>query len=123
MNNKTEENKIREAINYYVEGTRSGDIETLKKGFHEQAILCGYLGDELIAAPIAGYYDWVAENPSPASTGDHFDCEILAVEITNRAATATVRETSHGEVVTDYFHLLKVGDKWSIVSKLWDAES
>ena len=27
----------------------------------------------------------------------------------------------HG-VVIDHFHLLKVGERWSIVSKLWDAE-
>jgi len=26
------------------------------------------------------------------------------------------------EVVIDHFHLLKVGERWSIVSKLWDAE-
>lgn len=109
MDNLNEENAIREAINFYVEETRNGSVETLKEGFHEQAILCGYLGDELIAAPVAGYYEWVAGNPSPASTGDIFQCEVLAIEVTNRAAaTATVRETSHGEVVIDYFHLLKI---------------
>lgn len=122
MNNSTEENGIREAINYYVEGTRNGEVETLKEGFHEQAILCGYLGDELIAAPIVGYYDWIASNPSPSETGDHFDCEVLSIEITGRVASAKVREILHGETVIDYFHLLKVGDKRSIVSKLWDAE-
>jgi hypothetical protein len=122
MNNSSEENAIREAINYYVEGTRTGNVETLKEGFHEQAILCGYLGDELIAAPIEGYYEWVAANPASAVTGDVFECLVTAIEITGRAATATVRETSHGENVIDYFHLLKVGDRWLIVSKLWDAE-
>ena len=25
-------------------------------------------------------------------------------------------------VVIDHFHLLKIGERWSIVSKLWDAE-
>ena len=122
MNNSDEENGIREAINYYVEGTRTGNVETLKEGFHEQAILSGYLGDELIAAPIEGYYEWVAGNPSPAATGDVFECSVLAIEVTGRAAAATVRETSHDEVVIDYFHLLKVQDRWWIVSKLWDAE-
>jgi hypothetical protein len=24
--------------------------------------------------------------------------------------------------VIDHFHLLKIGERWSIVSKLWDAE-
>ena len=122
MNSSAEENGIREAINYYVEGTRTGNVETLKEGFHEQAILCGYLGDELIAAPIEGYYEWVAANPAPAATGDVFECSVLAIEVTGRAAAATVRETSHGEDVIDYFHLLKDTDRWWIVSKLWDAE-
>ena len=35
---------------------------------------------------------------------------------------ATVREKGHGEVVIDYFHLLKVAHRWLIVSKLWDAK-
>ena len=122
MSKSAEENGIREAINCYVDGTRAGNVDTLKKGFHEQAILCGYLGDDLIAAPIQGYYDWVAENPAPVVIGVPFECRVLAIEVTGRAATATVRETSHGEDVIDYFHLLKANGHWQIVSKLWDAE-
>ena len=34
---------------------------------------------------------------------------------------AAVRELYHDTAI-DYFHLLKVGDRWSIVSKLWDSE-
>jgi Putative lumazine-binding len=33
-----------------------------------------------------------------------------------------VRESDHHGGVIDHFHLLKVGERWSIVSKLWDAE-
>jgi hypothetical protein len=29
---------------------------------------------------------------------------------------------NHHGVVIDHFHLLKIGERWSIVSKLWDAE-
>ena len=123
MNSSTEENGIHEAINYYAEGMRTGNVEILKKGFHQQAILCGYLGDEMIAAPIEGLYDWVSGNPAPAKTGEAFGCTILTIEVTRRVATATVRETSHEGDVIDYFHLLKDGERWWIVSKLWDAES
>ena len=118
----SEESGIREAINYYVDGMRTGSVESLKRGFHQQAILCGYLGDEMIAAPIEGLYDWVDSNPAPATTGEVFDCSILSIEITGRVAAATVRESGHEGNVIDYFHLLKVGDRWWIVSKLWDAE-
>ena len=122
MTTSFDEQGIREAITFYAEGMRTGDVETLKRGFHEQAILCGYLGDDLIAGPIAELYDWVAANPAPAATGDPFSCETLGIEMTGRVATARVRESDHHGVVIDHFHLLKVGERWSIVSKLWDAE-
>lgn len=118
MNPSTEEDQIRETINYYSEGMRTADAETLKKAFHSQAILCGYIDDELIAAPIQGLYDWVESNSIP----DGYNCSVLGVEITGRVASAAVRETDlHGDVI-DYFHLLKAGDRWLIVSKVWDAE-
>ncbi len=59
---------------------------------------------------------------APAETGAVFGCEILAIEVTGRVAAATVRETSHEEIVIDHFHLLKDQDRWWIVSKLWDVE-
>jgi putative lumazine-binding protein len=118
----SEEHGIREAIAYYADGMRTGVVEILQRGFHQQAILCGYLGDDLITGPIVELYSWVQANPAPAATGDPFTCEILEIAVT-RVATATVRETDrHGSVI-DYFHLLKIGDQWSIVSKLWDGES
>ena len=65
-------------------------------------------------------YDWVAGNPAPAATGDPFSCETLNIEVTGRVASAKVRERDAHGVVIDHFHLLKVGEHWSIVSKLWD---
>ena len=118
MTNSVDETGVRQAIGYYIDGMRDANVATLEKAFHEQAILCGYLGDELIAAPIVGLYEWVASQPAP----EGFECSVLSVELTGRVATATVRETSHGETVLDHFHLLKVQDRWSIVSKLWDTE-
>jgi len=63
MNHSAEGNDIREAINYYSEGMRTANVEILKKAFHQVAVLCGYLGDELIAAPIEGLYDWFESRP------------------------------------------------------------
>ncbi|HKZ78844.1 MAG TPA: nuclear transport factor 2 family protein [Pyrinomonadaceae bacterium] len=83
------ESGIREAINYYAEGMGMANVEILKEAFHQQAILCGYLGEEIIAAPIEGLYDWVNSNPAPAETGEIFGCAILAIEVTGRVAAAT----------------------------------
>ncbi|MEO7271197.1 MAG: nuclear transport factor 2 family protein [Vicinamibacterales bacterium] len=101
---------------------KTGASATMKGAFHEQAILCGYLGDDLIAAPIAALFAWVDGNPSPDASGTPFSCEVLAIEVTGRVAHAKVRESDAHGVVIDYFHLLKVGATWSITSRLWDAE-
>ena len=100
---------------------RTHNVDAMKRAFHEQAILCGYLGDDLIAGPIAELYAWIGENPSPDASGDPYACDILNIEVTGRVAAAAVRELYHDTAI-DYFHLLKVGDRWSIVSKLWDSE-
>ena len=114
----TDERAIRETIDHYSNGMKSADVASLKNAFHELAILCGYIGDELIAAPIQGLYDWVESNSVP----EDYTCTVLGIEIIGRVATAKVRETDlHGDVI-DHFHLLKVGDRWWIVSKIWDAE-
>lgn len=122
MSLSTEETGIRQVLDYYAEGMRTGNVETLKEAFHEQAILCGYLADELIAAPIEGLYEWVDSNSPSSETGTVFSCTVLAIEVTGRVATATVREIDSEHTVIDYFHLLKEGDRWQIISKLWDAE-
>src|SRR5688572_16406569 len=56
------------------ERTRS----TASKRVSSAGILCGYLGNEMIAAPIVAY-DCVGANPAPADTGEVFDCSILAM--------------------------------------------
>ena len=122
MDVSAEERAIRETVQHYIDGMRTHKVDGLKQGFHQQAILCGYLGDDLIAAPIEALYDWVGTNPAPADTREAFDCSVLAITVTGRVATATVRETSHEGSVIDYFHLLKDSGRWLIVSKLWDAE-
>src|SRR4029453_12952621 len=101
MNKLAEEQGIRSVIAHYAEGMRTHNVDSLKRAFHEQAILCGYLGDDLIAGPIAVLYAWVGSNPSPAATGDPYACDILSVEVTGRVATVAVRELYHDTAI-DY---------------------
>lgn len=108
--------KIRQVISLYSEGMQTADADRLRKAFHPRAVLSGYLGDEVMAEPIETLFAWVASNPAP----DGYSSSVLEITITNRVATATVRESdAHGDSI-DHFHLLKVDDEWLIVSKLWD---
>lgn len=118
IDTSSDEGAVRNAIDHYADGMRTANVDTLKEAFHRQAILCGYLGDELVAAPIAGLYEWVGSNPPP----EGYSFSILEINVTGRVAAASARETdAHGTVI-DHFHLLKEDDRWRIVSKLWDSE-
>ncbi len=116
MNDSTDEEKIRETIERYSDGMRTANAARLKEAFHKQAILCGYLDDHAMAAQIDALFDWVDSHPAP----EDYSCVIAELKITNRVATATVREMDqHGDFI-DHFHLLKDDGRWWIVSKIWD---
>ena len=116
------EDGIRQAINYYVEGLREGNVETLKEGFHPQSTMCGYLGEDLLMVPIQGLYDFVAGHPAPAQSGEPFSVSIASIEVAGNVATAKINEKSYqGFDFTTFFHLLKIEDRWWIVSKIFNV--
>ncbi len=61
-----EEDGIRRAISFYIDGMREGNVETLRQAFHPEATMCGHLGETLMVVPIQGLYDYVSANPAPA---------------------------------------------------------
>lgn len=118
----TDEQGIRDTIDHYVEGLRTGDVETLKLGFHEQAVMSGYMGESVMVTPIQGLYDFVADTAPPVESGDSYRCEIQGISVTGNIATVEIREQKYlGYDFIDFFHLLKIDGRWWITSKLFQA--
>lgn len=119
-----EEDGIRRAINFYIEGLRAGSVETLKEAFHEQATMCGWLGDDLIVVPIQGLYDFVSSHDAPAKSGEPFEASIAAIEVAGTVASARIIEKSYqGFDFTTLFHLLKIEGRWWIVGKVFNVDA
>jgi Putative lumazine-binding len=123
---------IEEKIGYYVEGLRKGDVGTLMKAFRDEAIVCGYIDKESFVQPVSYLYRFVLANPSPAKTGQRYDCAITDIQVVGKVAVATVSEVNY--LGTDYmttFHLIHLPDAgddmrpagWWIVSKLFEGVS
>ena len=87
-----EQDGIRQAINFYIEGLREGSVETLKEAFHTEATMCGYRGETLLVVPIQGLYDFVNSNPAPAKTGEPFSASVAAIEVAGSVASAKITE-------------------------------
>jgi hypothetical protein len=121
MNNHVETTAILKVINDYKEGTYKADTETLKGVFHEKAVMNGYLGPNLLIDHPSAFIADIGNNPSMASNSDPYQGEIESIHIEGNAAAVTLSETGFrgdGKLV-DFFHLIKTGGKWQIISKLF----
>ncbi|WP_237885577.1 nuclear transport factor 2 family protein [Pseudomonas sp. PGPR40] len=112
-----EYNAIVDVLNQYNEGGAKADSALMKPAFNEQATLFGVDGDKLVGGAIQNLYDIIdnAFRPSPQAKA-----AIVRIDIVGTAASARVdTDNVSGFRFTDFFNLLKVEGKWTIVSKIY----
>lgn len=104
-------------LSQYNEGGAKADSTLMKPAFNEQATMFGVDGDKLVGGAIQSLYD-VIDNyfrPSPQAKA-----AIVRIDIVGTAASARVdTDNVSGFRFTDFFNLLKVEGKWTIVSKIY----
>ena len=108
--------QIEAVMQTYVEGGRTGSIDTLRPIFHEMATICGYVGPDLFAQPIEQFYEWHRENGPAAElkAGD------FRIDIEGTAATVRIEfDNWKGHRFTDFFTLVKIDGRWQIMSKVF----
>jgi len=112
---------VRAVIERYVEGTRRGDLALVESTFHPDARMSGFLQGKLLVGGPQPFYDAVANAPSPEKSGEPYKAEISFLNVAGSAATATLIEGPYlGMHFTNFFHLLKIGSDWRIVSKTFN---
>ena len=100
----------------YIDGARAGKGDAMKRAFHKDATIFGYVGSDLFAGPIQQLFEWTdANGPSP-----ELNVQIVHVSRTNTAATARLElDNWVGNRFTDLFTLLKVDGEWKIMNKVF----
>ena len=118
----TDEAAVRAVVQTYVDGTVEGDADKLASVFHPQAVMTGYIGEQLLCGSPEPFLDAVRNNP-PAGEGGGYAADITQVEVNGAVATATLVEKGlMGANFVDHFHLVQADDRWSIVAKTFHAE-
>lgn len=115
-NQRDDHGQIEGIMETYIEGARTGDCDPLRPIFHELATICGYVGPDLFAGPIAKFYDWHEEN------GAAVDVQAHGLKIDIEGTSATVRleiDDWTGHRFTDFFTLVKIDGSWKILSKVF----
>jgi hypothetical protein len=111
-----EYNAIVEALSKYIEGNAKASSAAMKPAFHEKATIFGFSGQEVFGPEIQKLYDVIDTfQPSPKA-----QAAIARIDIVGTAASARVdSDNVAGTRFTDFFNLLKIDGKWTIVSKIY----
>ena len=124
LTDKNELAKVEEAVNYYANGAIKRDYEYLAKGWHADCVMYGANPEGKLKG--LGLDFWKESMSKPIDDPTYTrTSDIEKVDIHGTAASAkvkTVVESSKGTIIfMDYLNLLKMGEKWWIVNKIYDT--
>jgi hypothetical protein len=108
---------IVDVLNKYNEGGSKADSAIMKPAFNEKATIFGIEDGKLSGGEIQTLFNTIdtAFRPSPEAKA-----AIARIDIVGNAASARVdTDNISGYRFTDFFNLLKVDGKWTIVSKIY----
>ena len=110
-------NAIVDVLNKYNGGCARADSRTLKLEFSEQVTIFGIDEGKLSGGPIEDLFTAIDTvfRPSPEAKA-----AIVRIDIVGTAASARVdTDNVSGYCFTDFFHLLRIDGKWTVVSKIY----
>ncbi|MDG2149356.1 MAG: nuclear transport factor 2 family protein [Planctomycetota bacterium] len=107
---------IKDVLQHYLDGARSGKGDDMRPAFHEDATVFGYVGPDLFAGPVENLFAWNDEN-GPAT---QLEARIASLDVVGTVATVRLElDDWTGHQFTDLFTLLKVDGQWKIMNKVF----
>ncbi|HZN07050.1 MAG TPA: nuclear transport factor 2 family protein [Pyrinomonadaceae bacterium] len=107
---------IRETIQHYIAGGKTGNTAEMKLAFHKDASIFGYIGPDLLAGPIQQLFDWNDQN----GAAKELEGRIVSIDLVGSVATARIElDNWSGHRFTDFFTLLKVDGEWKVMNKVF----
>ncbi|KAK2873344.1 hypothetical protein FQN49_002418 [Arthroderma sp. PD_2] len=107
--------EVIKAAKYYVDGLKTGDVEHSRQGFHDNAGMYGWLGNELKTAPIQSLFDLIVERGCTPELISRIDI----ITMTPTTAIVEVDSELENEGFRDHLAMVKVDGKWKTVAKLF----
>jgi len=111
---------IRQAVQYYIDGHATGQREVMEQAFHESARLQSIRDGAVNVWPIEDYL--AGSRGQPAADESERRRRVVSIDYHGTAAVAKIELDYPSVVFTDYMHLLKIGDEWKIVNKIYHAD-
>ena len=118
---------IKETVQLYIDGGKSGKAEVMDKAFHKDATIYGWIyanpdnpsEKTELAGSISLLYDFV-NSAGPAA---NLDSEFVRIDIVGTSANVKLELSNWlGMRFTDTLNLMKTDEGWRIVSKVFNQE-
>ena len=111
---------VRQVIDSYIAGTKTGNVKRLKEVFHGDAIMSGNLmGNIMVCSTTTPFFKDIEGETAPAE----YDAQITSIVVDGNIASATLIEKGlKGTGFINHFHLVKIEGTWKIVSKLFISD-
>ena len=115
---------VAQALGTYYDGLYHGDTAMLRQIFHPDARYVTVSNGELLHLDMKEYLPKVEARESSASIGEPYGYTLESIEFAG-AMTASVRMRSSmlGKHFIDFLSLIRVDDKWRIISKVFHYET
>jgi Putative lumazine-binding len=112
-----EHSAITEVVQLYIDGSRDGDAQKLRRAFHPDARMYGSLGGQRMDLPIEEFFGVASGHP--ADVDGTYEARVTLLEQTGDAAIAAIEESGFWGTLsfTDYFSLSRIDGEWKIVNK------
>ena len=113
----TEEAAVRAVVELYLRAHATGDGAYVQQAFHPELKMVGVRNDSVLVRSAEQY--WRGFSGRPAADEAQRRRWIASIEVFGQAATARVVLDYPQLTYVDFFTLLKVDGRWTIVSKVW----
>ena len=119
-----DQEQIETVVKLYIESMDESNPDKVKKAFHENAKVVGFLHGDLLQLSVNDFAGFVAsQQPSPKEKGEDVEFEILTCEIEGTTALVKIRDKYLGITFLDTLSFLKADGEWKIYNKLFNVES
>ena len=116
--------QIENVVQAYIDSMDLSDPNKVKKAFHSNAKVVGYLHGDFMQMSTDDFADFVAsQQPPPKEKGENVVFEILSCEVEGTTAFVKLRDKYLGITFLDTLSFIKEGDNWQIYTKLFNVES
>ena len=112
--------KIENVIRIYLDLLYKGDIGLIESVFFKEATVSSVSDGKIISINMDGFRERIATRSSPESVGETRQDKIIMIDISSpTTAIAKVECMILKNHYTDYLSLIKVSEKWGIISKVF----